>query len=292
MGGFMEYMFGGTKKTPNPLREWAGMGRLAVSNYYDQAIADSRMQYDRYWSVFTQQLDLVENMFAKNKAAYQASYDSQMADITKQSTTAIEDIRRRERQGKGQIARKSFASGLVGTTAVEDWKAGLEDRATEAVDAVNDRADKAKMAADAQLASGLAQTDQMYAQAKIDTLARAPIGPAPWIDLGFQKLYNMYATPWESYAADIEKDLGRGLFGDVIVPAAVGAAVSGGVGAAMGGLGSFDWGSLFGSAAGNLGAGAIQGQWGGIPYAPGQGPSGYNTGGWGSYGQYAGPPAP
>tara|TARA_R100000808_G_scaffold23310_1_gene51596 strand:+ start:4273 stop:5199 length:927 start_codon:yes stop_codon:yes gene_type:complete len=306
--GFMEYMFGGTESTANPMRHWAHMGPQSVTSYYDQAIADARTQYDQYWSVWNQQMAAVERMFAGSDIAYASMYESSLADIdgqmaqaNKQFDRQIADIRKQERQGQGALTRKAHASGLVGTTAQRDWKAGLEDRANEAVSEVEDRrseaeerAQRARLSAESQLAAGLADTNRMAGSKLIDVLSMAPIGPYPGIELGFEKMQQLYGTPWESYAADIKKDLGGGLFGDVIMPAAIGGLTSG----LTGGLSSLisgGFGNLFGGGGGgttNLGGGAIEGQWGGIPYQSGMGPSGYNTGGWGSYGQYAGPPAP
>lgn len=249
MGGIGDWLFGGEKVTKNPYRAWAERGPTAMNNYYDQALADARVQYDQYWSVWNNQMATVDQMFHRSSEAYGRMYASGMADLdaqwkqaSKEFDTQVEDIRKQEKEGQANLTRKAYGSGLVGTTAQRDWKAGLEDRANEAVNEVEDRRlqaedqiNRAKLDLKAQHAAGMADTHQLAGATRIDTLSKAPIGPAPWVDLGLEKMMAMYATPWESYAQDIVEKT-PGMITDVMAPAFFSGLGSAGAMALTGGL--------------------------------------------------------
>lgn len=256
--GFMDFMFGGKEETANPMRHWAEVGPSAVGNYYDQAILDSVRQYEQYWSVWEQQMAAVDQMFAGSTVAYDRMYESTIADLdgqwsqaNKQFDKQVADIRKQEEKGQGALTRKQHASGLVGTTAGRDWKAGLEDRANDAVGDVEDRradaraqVDRAKLAAEAQRAMGMAETDRMSGASLIEVLGKAPIGASAPLELSIQKAQQVYGTPWEQYAAPSVTET-EGFFQSTLAPALAGGLMSG--------LMSGGFGNLFGGGGGGSG---------------------------------------
>jgi len=287
MGGIGDWLFGGEDVQLNPYRAWAEHGPTSMNNYYDQALADARVQYDQYWSVWNNQMATVDQMYSRSSEAYGRMYESGMADLdaqlkqaNKEFDTQVEDVRKQEKKGQANLTRKQHASGLVGTTAVRDWKAGLEDRANEAAGEIEDRrlqaqdqVSRAKLDLKAQRAAGMADTEQLAGAARISTLGQAPIGPNPVVDLGLEKMMAMYATPWEDYARDIVTK-SPGMITDVMAPAFFSALGSAGAGALTGGLGS-----MFGGMGGG-GGGADS------LFSQAQGASSTADAAWSSYGNY------
>ena len=284
--GFLDFLFGGEEETANPMRQWGQQGPQATWNYYESAIADSRRVMGDYWSIWTQQMDAVKNMYSGSMSSIGQSYDAalqgissqrsdfndwerkQRRDLDEQRDKQIEGIRDQEKTGSANLTRKSYASGLVGSTASKQWQAGLEDRANEAVGEVEEnrarmaddlsarrvQAERGFTAAEADLAAKRAAMEQAAKQGQmsslIDVLGRAPIHADPGIDLRLAQAQGFYGTPWESYINPTVTKT-PGLITDTLLPAAV----SGLAGGFTGGFGSALGGGLGGQASswfGNL----------------------------------------
>lgn len=303
--GFLDFLFGGEEETPNPLRQWGQQGPGAVWNYYESAIADSRRVMEDYWSIWTQQMSAVNKMYSGSMSVIDQSYDSalqnigvqrsdfraweskQRRELDKQRDRQVEDIRDQEKTGSANLTRKSYASGLIGSTAAKQWQAGLEDRANEAVSEIEEnratmlddltarrvQAERGFTAAEADLASrraAIAQaTKQQQMQSLISVLGSAPIAADPGIDLRLAQAQGFYGTPWENYIKpNVEKT--PGLITDVLLPAAASGLVggfTGGFGSALGGgLGgqASSWfGNLFSGSGGGGGSNPFQYMFGG-----------------------------
>tara|TARA_R100000664_G_scaffold34137_1_gene54301 strand:+ start:1497 stop:2450 length:954 start_codon:yes stop_codon:yes gene_type:complete len=286
--GFLDFLFGGEEETPNPMRQWGIQGPQATWNYYESAIADSRRVMRDYWSIWTQQMDAVKNMYSGSMDSIESNYNAaranialqrsdyndwerqQRQDLNRQRDKQIKDIRDQEKTGAANLTRKSYASGLIGSTAAKQWQAGLEDRANEAVAEVEEnranmandlsarrvQAERGFTAAEADLAARRAAMEQASMQSQmsslIDVLGRAPIAADPGIDLKLAQAQGFYGTPWESYTNPIVTET-PGLITDTLLPAATGGLVggfTGGFGSAFGsGFGdqASSWfGNLFG----------------------------------------------
>lgn len=284
--GFLDFLFGGEEETPNPLRAWGEQGPGAVWNYYESAIADSGRVMQDYWNTWTAQMNAVNEMYSGSMSAIDQSYQSALQNIgvqrkdfsdwekkqrkslDKQRDDQVKGIRDQEKTGSANLTRKSYASGLIGSTAAKQWQAGLEDRANEAVADIEEnratmsddlsarrvQAERGFTSAEADLAARRAAIEQSTKQAQmaslIDVYGRAPISADPAIDLRLAQSQGFYGTPWENYIKpNVEQT--PGLITDVLLPSAV----SGLAGGFTGGFGSALGGGLGGQASswfGNL----------------------------------------
>ena len=296
--GFLDFLFGGEEETPNPMRQWGEQGPQATWNYYESAIADSQRVMQDYWSIWTQQMNAVKQMYAGSMSSIGRNYDAallniasqrmdfndweskQRRDLDRQRDKQVEDIRDQEKTGLANLKRKSLASGLMGSTAAQQWEAGLEDRANEAVAEIEEnranmaddlsarrvQAERGFTAAEADLSARRAAMEQASMQSQmsslIDILGRAPIAADPGIDLRLAQAQGFYGTPWESYTSPIVTQT-PGLITDTLLPAAASGLIggfTGGFGKALGGgLGdqASSWfGNLFGGSGSGSGSGS------------------------------------
>ena len=197
MGG-MDFMFGGSEETDNPMRFWAQYGPTAVSSYYDQAILDAQTSTGQYWGVWKSQMKAVSDLYNKGQASWevqQAAWDKQysatlsqisgqrdilnsqrdqqfgnindqfnraIGRVDDQADDAKGKVKDEERKGRAQLNSKAFSTGLIGASAAAGWGEGVTDMANEARDDIDETRNNAVSDYEMQRSSSLTDLENRY----------------------------------------------------------------------------------------------------------------------------------